>query len=807
MDNNGGEPPRSDDELDLKDAVNLVRRNLLLITSIAVVIIGAVGWYTWTVPPVFEAHASVHVEPERGSGLGMEAQLDFISGLVGQNDVETEMALLRARSRAEAVVDSLGLQVKLSEPVGRARSDVFAIAEATRQTQENRYTLLLEDGRYRITDSEGLQIGLIGRGEPIVFNGMRIALLPESASPLDLNDEGESDFPTRIVLEVFTFRDAVRALTETLSVGRPFRDASMIRLTYTSEDPQLVADVPNLIAGVYVDWRADTKKTEANSTVDFLNEQILAYRDQLLAAEENLLNFQQTEQVVNLEAEGSEQVRRMVEAQADVDDIEADLTELNGLLAQIDGSETVIGEDPLTNPYRQLAAFRTFLEIQSVSDLLSQLNETEAEYVSMRNFRQREHPDMTALEQQILQLQAQLYQLAVNYRNTLSGRLDNAQASLARFGEQLEAIPDKAVQEARLEREKTGLEEVYLLLQSRLKEAEIAQAVEPGDVQVIDPAIRPTRPIRPRKLLNLLLGVIFGVVAGVGVAAARDYLDETVHSREELTRLTNLPVLGMIPKIRGAGSNGVGLLGRAKAAGDRLVTKNDSGNPVSEAYRAFRTNITFLDLDKPARSLVITSPGPSEGKSTSASNLAITLAQQGSSTILVDCDLRKGIVNQIFEAKSEPGVTDVLMGSATLEEAIQEVDLGEGTLHFIATGTIPPNPSEMIGSRQMKQFLDLLHERFEKVILDSPPLNLVTDAAVLGTMSDAVILVTRAGHTARGAIRYARDQLSAVRAPLSGLVLNDLDYQGRDRYYGAGAGYGYYHKYYGTDKKRGRKRS
>ena len=796
---NGATPPRAENELHLRDAVNLVRRNLWIIALIAASVIGGTAWYTWTRAPIYEARTTILIDTDRGSSA---TQLAFLSDVMGRGDVETEIALVRARSIAEATVDSLALQVQVVEPVAVPRSDIFAYVDATRGTEEGVFTFTRQGDRWNIVDAEGIPAGNVARGEATVFNGIRLALSPE---PTDAAS-GEDRFPDRIVLRVESFREATRQLMSSLGVGRPDRDATVISVAYTGTDPDLVRRVPDMIASLYMADRSQAKRREADSTVRFLEEQIDTYTVRLRDAEDALLAFRSDEQVVNLEAEGAQQVSRQVAAQAEIQGIQGDLQGLESLLTEIENTDIEPGASSLNNPYRRLAGYPTFLANPAVTDLLSDLNAAEGRYVNEATRKQPTHPDMLAIAAEIDQLQGQLYQLAINYRNSLQSELSNAEDALETFGAQLALIPDRQLRLARLEREADGLERVFLLLQDQYKEAQIAQAVEPGDVRIIDHAILPTRPIRPRKVRSMVLAVLFGVILGVGVAAGRDYLDETVHSREELTRITNLPVLAMIPRIKGAGAGGMGLLGRARAMGDRLVTKNDAGNPVSEAYRAFRTNITFLDLDRPAHTLVLTSPGPAEGKSTSASNLAITLAQQGARTVLVDCDLRKGIVHKIFDAEGRPGITDVLLGTASLDEAVQTVKTGsESTLAFIATGTIPPNPSELIGSKKMKALLEELAARYDKVILDSPPLNLVTDAAVLGTMSDAVILVARAGHTARGALRYARDQLKAVRAPLSGIVLNDLDYAGRDRYYGSGAGYGYYYRYYGQDRKRSTK--
>lgn len=782
-----------DGEVNLRDVVNLLRRNVFLIGGVATALVAATAWYLWNTPPVFEARTTIHVDQERTA----PSELNFLSSVMRGSDVETEMALLRARSVAEATVDALSLQAHVAEPKGVSRAGLFSVLEAGRSTQSDLYTFRRQDdGRYRITDRSGGEVAVVARGDVVLFNGVRLALTEVDPTP-----PGRSVFPDHIILRVQSFYEAVKDVSERLSVGRPYRDASVISVSYVGLDPRLVRDVPNTVAVLYIQGRRESKKIETTSTVDFLTDQIRTYTDQLRQAEDNLLAFQQGEQVVNLAAEGAEQVRRLVEGQAQRDDLAADFMTLQELLRQIDQARSSDDMEASRDAFRRLAGFPTFLQNQQVTELMADLNRLEADRIEMATRRTPNHPDMVGLQRSIQQLEDRLHQLARNYRTSLQNRLETMDESLQRFGGELERIPEKAVQEARLTRQKKVLEEVYTLLQNRLKEAEIAQAVEPGDVRIVDNAILPVSPVRPRKARSLILAVIFGLVLGVAGAGARDYLDETIRSRDEVVKLTNLPVLAMIPRIKGvARGEGKGFLRRERSVSDRLVTRNDVGNPVSEAYRAFRTNITFLDLDNPPRLLVLTSPGPSEGKSTSAANLAITLAQQSTQALLIDCDLRRGIVHRVFETAKEPGLTDILLGTATLDTALHKVDVGEGkTLDFLATGTLPPNPSELLGSRRMNELLATLRDRYEIVILDSPPLNLVTDAAVLGASADGVVLVARAGSTERGALRYAQEQLEAVRAPIAGVVLNDVDYTGRGRYYGSGYGYGYYYRYYRAD--------
>jgi len=307
---------------------------------------------------------------------------------------------------------------------------------------------------------------------------------------------------------------------------------------------------------------------------------------------------------------------------------------------------------------------------------------------------------------------------------------------------------------------------------------------------------------------------VLGMMLGVGVAFGREFLDDTVHTREDLEGATGgAPVIGIIPRIRGGSSvNGRGKGKGKHPAGSpmengvgaleaRLVTGRDPRSPVSEAYRGLRTNITFSNPDRPPKSLVFTSPLPQDGKSTTASNLAITLTQQGLRVILVDGDLRRGVLNTVFRVTREPGLSNVLAGQNTLAEAIRRVELGEsGVLRFLPTGALPPNPSELLGSERMSTLLRSLEESFDIVIIDCAPLGVVTDAAILGTKVDGVLLVARASTTEKGALAFATDQLRRVRAPILGTVLNDVDYRRDSRYSSAYGRYGYHYQYYYGEK-------
>jgi capsular exopolysaccharide synthesis family protein len=277
---------------------------------------------------------------------------------------------------------------------------------------------------------------------------------------------------------------------------------------------------------------------------------------------------------------------------------------------------------------------------------------------------------------------------------------------------------------------------------------------------------------------------------GLAAAVAVEQFDDSVKSPDEARDSFDLTVLGTIPQIKEAAARRK----TADGTSHRLVTHLDPKSPVAEAYRSLRTNLAFARAHDQLKTIVLTSPGPADGKSTTVANLAITFAQQGQRTLLVDADLRRAVLDKLFSVRREPGLTDLLVGRAQLADVVHES--GIDNLSVLGSGPFPPNPSELLGSQAMRDVLSEASSAYDIVMLDSPPLLAVTDAAVLSTLVDGAILVVRMGATPRTSVRRAMSQLQTVHGRLIGAVLNDVDF--RSGLYGGGYGY-YYYYYYGAD--------
>ena len=772
--------------LHLKELTNFLLRNRWLIATVFTLVVVSTTVFTFVVPPTYEGVTTLRVDKER-TNLPV---LDALSTLSSGSEIETEMEVLRSRTVADRVLDELALQVVVKRPWRVSRYELFDDVKVEWDAPKAVYRFeQTEEGRFLVRQrGEDEPIGTFGVGERVPLRGAEVRLAPGAVKHKVIR------------IAVREFEDALESYYKTVAIFQPNRDADLIGIRWDGPDPILTSKIPNSIAAHFLTWREQVRKTEAFSTVDFLDEQLDSLEVQLSAAEDLLREFREDARVVDLKFEAEMHINRLAQLQAERDRLDAEREALANLFEEVRNTPRTT-DGP--SPYRRLIAFPSLLANFAVSELFRSLAEVENQRAELLNRRTHEDPDVIVLTRRIEELENQLRLIAVTYLEGLANQVRSIDEKLLTFRDQLEVVPAREVQFARLERRAEVLKEIYIMLATRQKEAEIAGAIEDASIQVVDAAQVQRKPVKPRKKLNIALSLALGMVLGVGVAFVRENMDTALRTREDLQALLGgAAVLGLIPRI--AEANGKG---RDRAAATveaaapfqaRLVTGRDPRNPISEAYRSLRTNITFANPDRPPRSLVFTSALPGDGKSTTSSNLAITLAQQGLRTLLIDADMRRGVLHDVFAARREPGLSNVLLDQVTLEEAVQWVSLGEDTrLEFLPTGTLPPNPAELLGAERMRALLERLEGDYDVVILDAPPLNAVTDAALLGTNADGVILVARSGVTESAAAAYAMEQLRNVRAPVLGGVLNDIDVK-KERYYGSYGAVSYY--YYGSDQ-------
>jgi tyrosine-protein kinase Etk/Wzc len=784
---------------------SLVRRHRWTVASGVVTMVVLVGLFTFLIPPRWESVAAIRLEETR-------VDLPDLVTRVGQDrDVSTELEALESRRLAEATIDSLGLRA-ITTPVRAPRSSLFSVVKVAPVDDSGEYTFKLResDKTYVVHDENAdKDIGTVKAGGSLSLPGVAVTVAPTVTT----------DEFTLIVIG----RDvAAEAFGKALKVDRPDRDANVLTLTYRGTDRQLVRDVPNVVAGLFIADRDSQHKVQARSTAKVLAQQLDSVSRQLTASEGQLEAFREQNGIVSLPDEATSDVTHLAELQADRNTVGAERDALSALMADITAQAARQRPDQ-PSPFRRLIAFPTLLKNNAASELLASLATVEDERVALLTRRTPKDPDVMTLTARIDQIDQQLKLVGQTYLQGLNNQVSADDAVLQSSAAKMRTIPSKEIQFARLSRQPKVLEDIYTTLQTRLKEAEVAAAVVDPSVYVMDPAVEPHKPVMPRPLLYMAASVILGLMLGIGLALTREARDHTIHTRADVLAATGAPVLGLIPRINlgdefmsrlrlaeDLGPPGTG--GRRRLTGKRrslsgphlngnsdsvLVTDPSARNAVAEAYSTLQTNLAFIHPGGELKTIVFTSPLSGDGKTTSATNLAVTLVQRGHTVLLVDADMRRGVINRVFGSNREPGLSDILQGTTSLEAALRRVDLGRaGSLHYLTTGALPHNPASLIDSPAMRTLMDRVKQHYDTIILDSPPINVVTDAALLGSHADGVVVVVRSGVTAVQALMFAMEQLRHVRAPVLGAVLNDIDFHRDAAYDGAYRFQGHRDRYY-----------
>lgn len=397
-----------------------------------------------------------------------------------------------------------------------------------------------------------------------------------------------------------------------------------------------------------------------------------------------------------------------------------------------------------------------------------------------------ESPIIGELQVKKADLETEYSQLVKRYKARhprmveIQSQISKLEEKIAAEGQKVLQVNKVAISYRSLESDVESSRRMYDILLKRFKETTLTGTLQENNILVVDAAETPLNPVRPQKALNIFLAVVFGLVMGCGLAFFLDYLDNTIKNEDDLKRYLNLPFLGYVLRIKSDPKGGFK---------PELLTHQSPKLPICESFRSVRTNIVFSSAGQ-MRVLMLTSSVPEEGKSLVTTNLAITMAQDGKRVLLIDADMRKSCLHSIFNLDNRIGLSNYLVGQARIEQIVCPTEIP--SLFLLPAGPHPPNPSELIGSGKMQELLQNLKGSFDLIMIDSPPLISVTDAAIISRLVDGTVLVVESGRVGRDILRRGVQLLESVRAKIIGLILNKVDLRRDDYYY-----YQYYSYYYG----------
>ncbi len=571
---------------------------------------------------------------------------------------------------------------------------------------------------------------------------------------------------------------------------RPVKETDVIEIDVESHNPEYAERLAKIFPKVYSDYLTNDQGHEVGKALKYATQQLDQENAKLDQAELAMERFKREKHVSDMQMERSGRITDAIQAEADVRRAEATvagaqarldslIADRNALPAYIEKPVTASNTQQISDQQDKLAQART--ERQKMLLLYKpnsvQIQQKDAEIAALEARLARTPAKITTISRETNPAIASADDKISEARAALTAAQAELQKSRARAAHLTAGLGKYSAIErrlAQLQREVDQGQNNVTLLSKSVEDLSIRQVSQHDPVKIVTPA-NPPEQIAPRRINNLVLAALLGLTLGLGFALLQEYMDDRIHAPEEARRILGSPALGFVPLVEKEDA--------------RLIISPRSSDSLLESYRVLRSNVQFAAVDSPVRSILVTSTVPGEGKSVTASNLAVAMALDGRRVILVDADLRRPTVHQKFNQPQQPGLTNVLVGRMPLEAALQETSVPG--LRILTAGPLPPNPAELLNSRAMSQLHDLLKEHADIVILDSPPCLATADAQVLSAVTDGVLYVMQFGVAKKSAVRHAIELLRQAHARVLGMVCNKIDLSAkRDDYYYSY--YGYY---------------
>ena len=567
----------------------------------------------------------------------------------------------------------------------------------------------------------------------------------------------------------------------------------LLDVSFESTNPELAAQILNAHINNFMDLNLSSQYEASEKATTWLTDQLSELKVKVENSEAARLAYERQHQIWQLDDRQNITTQRLTDLNKEYTDAQSDRMRKEALyeFAKAGNIEAI-------PQFRQNAALQSLLHLKS---------DTYSQYVDAMNQYGPNFPRVQRLQARMDDVDKKI---ETEERNVLRELENDYNAARQREGLLAEALNGQKTEVSAMaqtmieynivKRNAEADKSMYDGLLTKLKEANIAAGLKSRNIRVVDPAMIPSTPIRPAKTRNIALSFLVGLVGGIGLALLREYLDNTVKTPDDIETLVRLPSLAVVPAFRdeAPGAPRIKLLGRASPNGHEkrieLVAQHLPKSQMSEAFRVLRTALLLSQAEHPPQIILVTSALPREGKTTAAANLAVTLAQLGDRTLLVDADLRKPGVGRLLNLTDSKyaGLSSYLAGVSSLE-LVTVPHPAIANLVAIPTGPLPPNPADLLSSHRFGDALQQLRSQFKFIVIDSPPIMAATDAVIVSVQADGVLLVVRSGETPKEAFTRARDLLVSVKCRLLGVVLNAVDSSAPDYYYS----YRYYPYSYG----------
>ena len=734
--------------INIQDYLRVILKHQWTILTVFAVIVVSVTIFSFTATPVYKATTRIIIEKENPKVVSIQEVMSVDSS--GLDYYQTQYKIIEGRAVANEVVKRLNLE----------KSEEF----------NPKPGILGEIWSWIISPITYVR-SLLKTDDTNPVKGVTIVGIEEPYSPL-------ADVIAKKIIVT------------------PIRNSRLVDISFEAKDRVLAAQIANTVARAYIDLNLQAKLKATQDAVAWLNQQVEQEKKRVEQAEQNLLRYKQEKGIVTDFSSNVETITAQKLAAINTQVVEATSKRVEAetryrQARSMESSPDSMGSIPevMNNLLIQDIKKQEVEVSKRLSELSKRYGANHPQIIALNNEMKTLNARKTGEIQRVANGLHNEYRVALAREQSLKGALSQQK------GESLN-MNQKAIDYTVLKREADMSREMFDLLIKRFKETSLTEDIRTGNIRVIDPAEIPKSPAKPKKAQNILLALIVGLSMGIGLAFFLEYLDSTIKLPDEITSLLKIPYLGPVPAL--ATEEGAEGKDQEHDPREDLIALTAPKSTASEAYRGIRTSLLFSSADSVPQVILVCSSGPQEGKTITTSNIAVTIAQTGNKVLIMDCDMRRPKLHKLFGADRNKGMSNILVGNSTLEEAVVHTHVPN--IDILASGPIPPNPSELLGSERMKALIDEARKSYDRVIIDSPPITAVTDAVILSNFVDGVVVVIRSGVTHREVIKNGITQLKAVNARILGAVLNCVS-MGRDNYYY----YQYYYYYYGQDGEKRKK--
>ncbi len=762
-------------DFDIKKYIKifLKRKKLILLSTLIVGALWSLYIINFMSSPSYQAQVVLGYEDPRKMGDMTDSR--------GRSTKENESKARLARTRVllANVVKRLNLNVSIVTE-GLEFDKTIKYVQADRNSVPGFYKIIIQGKKADVIyynpaeDIDQHKIATVSVGDTIKLN--KFKLLP-NWEYLRLKGVKEFEFSIK------DFDRAIESLWNKISYSLD-RTRIILTLTVKDKDPKRAALIANTLADEYIKFNLAMKRRRTEEIMKILENQLKIAKKDLDESNARLKKFKEENPWVAISTDANTPLMQITNLNNQINAIDLKIKDVQNILQRI---RQVNSFDERMTIYRELLTYLSSQGFPTAPALETEFNELNAERNSIIGNYAPSHPVVKDNENKFALLFSKIEKASQKFINSLKAEKRRIQAEIDQEKYKLTNLPSKELTLAELTRDRDVKENLYSTLLSKYNKAKIAYEVEVPDVFLIDEA---TPPMPAGKMLfiikNILMGLLIGFLLGGGLAVVLEFFDKTVQDSDELQKKLPLPIIGNIPHIEVKEPEWEDLEDEVPKQDAKLITLDYSPTIASEAYRELRTKVLFQNQNKDISVLLITSLGPGEGKSLTTANLAVTIAQQKIPTLLIDGDLRRGVLHNEFGDKKRPGLSDFLVSSATIDyenlsKVIQQTMVPN--LFLISSGSQVPNPTEIIGSQRMKDMLQVLRGRFGMILIDSAPFQATPDAAVLASFSDAVILVVKAGYTNVELLGEKVQEYQTIRDKLMGVVLNGVKVNLKKHYY------------------------